>query len=290
MWSYLPQLDGLRAIAVYLVLIYHATNVAHGPTYAAGGFIGVDLFFVLSGFLVSNVILSEIDKRGTFSLGGFYARRVRRLLPAAVLVIVATMVAFVVVTDVVRRIEMVSDARSALLYYANWHFLGQSTDYFSTDLKPSPYLHFWSLAIEEQFYVFFPILIALLLRTGKRFARYASVILGLLFLASVASQLYWGAKEPNHAYYGTDARLYQLLAGVLLALALRAGTKVFSGRPGAALMVAGLAGLLLFASGAVHLSPTWRGLGGTAASVALIGTLTVLPKAWLSRLLGSPVP
>jgi peptidoglycan/LPS O-acetylase OafA/YrhL len=294
MFKYLPQLDGLRAIAVYLVLIYHATHVAGGPGYAAGGFIGVDLFFVLSGFLVSNVILSEIDRAGTFSLGGFYARRVRRLLPAAVLVVVATMVAFVVVSDVVRRIEMIGDARAALLYYANWHFLGQSTDYFSQDLKPSPFLHFWSLAIEEQFYVFFPILVALLVRFGAKFARRLAVVLSVLFVASVASQLYWSGAEPNHAYYGSDARLYQLLAGVLLALALRSGAKrmsgLFAGRNGAVLVLAGLVGLLVFASGLVDLSPTWRGFGGTLSSVALIGTLTMLPTSWLSRLLSSPVP
>ncbi|MFL6060130.1 MAG: acyltransferase family protein [Marmoricola sp.] len=290
MWSYLPQLDGLRAIAVYLVLVYHATHVAHGPSYAAGGFVGVDLFFVLSGFLVSNVILSEIDARGTFSLGGFYARRVRRLLPAAVLVVVATMVAFVVVSDVVRRIEMVGDARSALLYYANWHFLGQSTDYFSQDLAPSPFLHFWSLAIEEQYYVFFPVLVALLLRLRKRFAARLALVCSVLFVASVASQLYWSAKEPNHAYYGTDARLYQLLAGVLLALALRRGVKAFEGRGGALLMLLGIGGLLLVASGLVDFTPTWRGFGATVASVALIGSLTVLPKAWLGRILSRPVP
>lgn len=285
MWSYLPQLDGLRAIAVYLVLVYHA-----GPGFAGGGFIGVDLFFVLSGFLVSNVIFSEVDRDGQFSLSGFYARRVRRLLPAAVLVIIATAIAFVIVADVVRRLEMVGDARSALLYVANWHFLGQSTDYFSEDLKPSPFLHFWSLAIEEQFYVFFPILIALLVRGGNRYARKATVILGALFLASVVSQLYWSVVETNHAYYGSDARLYQLLAGVLLALTLRAGRSFFSGTRGAALMLGGLVGILLFGSGLLDVSPTWRGFAATAASVALIGSLTVLPQGWLSRLLSRPVP
>ncbi|RNL65769.1 acyltransferase [Nocardioides marmoriginsengisoli] len=290
MWKYLPQLDGLRAIAVYLVLIYHANHVPGGPGYLSGGFIGVDLFFVLSGFLVSNVILSEIDKRGTFDLGGFYARRVRRLLPAAVLVIVATMIAFVVVADVVRRIEMIGDARSALLYVANWHFLGQQTDYFSQDLEPSPFLHFWSLAIEEQFYVFFPLLLILLVKAGKSVTRRLTVILTVLLVASVASQLYWSSENPTHAYYGSDSRLYQLLAGVLLALALRHSTKLFEGRRGAVIMLGGIVGLLVFASGLIDASATWRGFGGTVASVALIGSMTVLPTAWLSRLLSGSVP
>lgn len=285
MFKYLPQLDGLRAIAVYLVLIYHS-----GPAFAGGGFIGVDLFFVLSGFLVSNVILSEIDAKGTFSLGGFYARRVRRLLPAAVLVIVATAVVFVIVSDVVRRIEMVGDARAALLYYANWHFLGQSTDYFAQDLRPSPFLHFWSLAIEEQFYVFFPILIALLVRNKAAFVRRIAVVLGVLLVASVASQLYWASREVNHAYYGSDARLYQLLAGVLLALLLRRSTVLFEGKAGLALAPLGLVGLLVFGSGLLEVSTSWRGLAATLCSVAAIGALTVRAGDWPARLLATSIP
>ncbi|MFL6107681.1 MAG: acyltransferase family protein [Marmoricola sp.] len=288
MFTYLPQLDGLRAIAVYLVLFFHAR-----VGLAGGGFIGVDLFFVLSGFLVSNVIFSEIDKDGSFRLGNFYARRVRRLLPAAVVVIVATAVASVLVFDVVRRVEMVGDARAALLYYANWHFLGQSTDYFSQDLQESPYLHFWSLAIEEQFYVFFPILIALLVRFRTRFARSAALVLGVLFVGSVASQLYWSGHEANHAYYGTDARLYQLLAGVLLALLLRSRRELFEGVRGAVAMLVGLVGLLVFASGlfdAATVSPTWRGFAGALFSVLLIGSLAALPHGWLSRILSHQVP
>lgn len=296
MFKYLPQLDGLRAVAVYLVLAYHAgstfptKSISDYHHWTGGGFIGVDLFFVLSGFLVSNVILSEIDAKGTFSLGGFYARRVRRLLPAAVLVVVATSVAFVVVADVVRRIEMVSDARAALLYFANWHFLGQSTDYFSQDLKPSPFLHFWSLAIEEQFYVFFPFVIALLVRTGARLGRYLAVFVGVLLVLSIASQLYWGSHEANHAYYGTDSRLYQLLAGVLLALLLRSSTRFFEGSRGTLVAVVGLTGLIFLGTGVLDLSTTWRGLGATAASVAAIGALAVLPTAWPSRALSSPAP
>ncbi|MCW2783677.1 MAG: acyltransferase [Marmoricola sp.] len=285
MWTYLPQLDGLRAIAVYLVLLYHARL-----SQVTGGFIGVDLFFVLSGFLVSNVIFAEIDKRGRFSLGGFYARRVRRLLPAAVLVVVATSVAFVIVSDVVRRISMVSDARAALLYYANWHFLSQSTDYFAQDLEPSPFLHFWSLAVEEQFYIFFPILIAILVRRATRFARATAVVCGILFAGSVASQIFWAFREPNHAYYGTDARLYQLLAGVLLALLLRARPQVLAGVRGRVLSVAGIVAILLFASNRVDVSASVRGFVATGASVAVIGGLTMLPDGWLARLLSRPTP
>ena len=132
-WSHRPALDGVRTLAVYLVVLYHAEMPG-----VAGGFIGVDLFFVLSGFLVSNVLLSEIDERGTLRLGRFYARRVRRLLPAAVLVVVVTGAVFVLVTSIVRRLAFVDDARSALLYFANWHFLSESNDYFATGTERSP--------------------------------------------------------------------------------------------------------------------------------------------------------
>lgn len=113
-WSHHPALDGLRSVAVYLVLLFHA-----GLAWTGGGFIGVDLFFVLSGFLVSMVILTLIDETGTVQIGRFYARRVRRLLPAALAVIVATSLAFLLVASVVRRIPLVGDAQSALLYVAN---------------------------------------------------------------------------------------------------------------------------------------------------------------------------
>lgn len=142
-WSHHPALDGLRSIAVYMVLLFHA-----GLGWLGGGFIGVDLFFVLSGFLVSTVILTEIADTGRLQIGRFYARRVRRLLPAALVVIIVTSLTFLLVTPVVRRLPLVADAQSSLLYVANWHFLGRSTDYFATDVAESPFLHFWSLAIE----------------------------------------------------------------------------------------------------------------------------------------------
>ena len=132
-WSHRPALDGVRALAIYLVLFFHSGMLAFD-----GGFVGVDLFFVLSGFLVTSVLFSEIDATGSLRLGQFYARRVRRLLPAAVVVVVATGFVFVLFTSVVRRLTLVGDAQSALLYYANWHFLGQSDDYFASTLVQQP--------------------------------------------------------------------------------------------------------------------------------------------------------
>jgi peptidoglycan/LPS O-acetylase OafA/YrhL len=255
----------MRSLAVYLVLFFHS-----GMAFVGGGFVGVDLFFVLSGFLVTSVLLSEIDGTGSLQLGRFYARRVRRLLPAAVVVVVATGFAFVLFTSVVRRFPLVGDARSALLYYANWNFLSQSNDYFASDLDGSPYLHFWSLAIEEQFYVVFPVVLLGLAALGKRRSWAVPLGLVLLMLLSVASQLYWMTTDANHAYYGTDARLYQLLAGSLLAQGFRSGWS--PKRPAWSGMV-GLALTLVVGSGLLTMDPTWRGLVATVAAVLLISGL-----------------
>ncbi len=284
-WSYRPALDGLRTIAVYLVLLFHT-----GLAAAGGGFVGVDLFFVLSGFLVSNVILSEIAKTGTLRIGHFYARRVRRLLPAAVLVIVATSLVFVLISSVTRRLPLVGDAQSALLYVANWRFLSQSADYFATDVEESPFLHFWSLAIEEQFYFVFPVLLLLLSKVARRRAWVLLAALGFLFTLSLGSQLYWAQVDANHAYYGTDARLYQLLAGALLAAALRAWQVHVRRRSAEALALGGLVALLVLGSGLLDVSPSLRGIGAMVASVLLVAGLSLRDNGVLARMLSRPVP
>lgn len=284
-WSYRPALDGLRTVAVYLVLLFHT-----GWGIAGGGFIGVDLFFVLSGFLVSNVILSEVDRTGRFRLGHFYARRVRRLLPAALVVIVATSAVFVLVSSLTRRLPLVADAQSALLYVANWRFLLQSEDYFAADVDESPFLHFWSLAIEEQFYLVFPILLVVLLRARRRRTAVLLGGLGAAFVLSLGAQLSWARVDPNHAYYGTDARLYQLVAGVLLAVALRTWRVHVRRRHAEVLAAGGLVLLLLLGSGLLAMSPSWRGIGATVASVLLVGGLSLRDHGILARVLSRPVP
>ena len=285
-WTYRPALDGLRSIAVYLVLLFHT-----GMAWAGGGFIGVDLFFVLSGFLVTNVILNEVDTTGRLGFGGFYARRVRRLLPAAVLVVVATSALFLILTPVTRRLPLVTDAQSALLYVANWNFLFQQNDYFAEGVDESPFLHFWSLAIEEQFYFVYPLVLVLLVRAARRRSWILPTTLGLLLAASLTSQLLWAQVDVNWAYYGTDARLYQLLAGALLAVTMRAATRRAL-PPGVdhATGVAGLGLLLLLGSGVLTLTPSTRGIAATVASVAVIYGVMRTPDLPLSRLLSMRTP
>ncbi len=285
-WTYRPSLDGLRSVAVYLVLLFHTGLAAVG-----GGFVGVDLFFVLSGFLVTSVILSEVDSTGRLGLGAFYARRVRRLLPAAVVVVVATALVFVLVGSTVRRLPMVGDARSALLYYANWHFLGQSSDYFATDVDKSPFLHFWSLSIEEQFYLVFPLLLVLVVRwAGARRHRALVALVSTLLVLSVAAQLYWAQVDVNHAYYGTDARLYQLLAGALVALLVRAGGHRLTGRGPGIVALAGTLGLLVVASGLVAWSPSVRGLVATVAAASVIVGLMGAERGVVAGVLSRRLP
>ncbi|MFS3127894.1 acyltransferase family protein [Nocardioides sp. Bht2] len=284
---HIPALDGLRTVAVYLVLVFHA-----GVATFDGGFVGVDLFFVLSGFLVTGLILAEVEERGGLRLGHFYARRVRRLLPAALVVIVATSAIFMMVASSVQRVPWTGDAQSALLYVANWRFIGQEGDYFGADVDKSPFLHFWSLAIEEQFYLVFPLVVIVLVWLRKRWRPALAVGLAVLFLASFAAQLYWAQNDTSHAYYGTDARLYQLLAGSLAALSLRAVRSRRDAdapsrlRPGVGWVF--LAILLVAATDLVDFTPSTRGILATLATTGLVLTLAEQKDQSLAWFLGRP--
>jgi hypothetical protein len=156
-----PDLEGLRAVAVVLILLYHASVPR-----ASGGYVGVDVFFVLSGFLITGLLLREVRRTGTISLPSFYARRARRLLPAAALVLLATIAASTVVLPALEMTDVAGDAASAALYVSNMRFAFQATDYLRADLAPSPILHYWSLSVEEQFYVFWPAIVMLVAGMG----------------------------------------------------------------------------------------------------------------------------
>ncbi len=274
-WGNRPALDGIRTLAVYLVVLFHA-----GVATFEGGFLGVDLFFVLSGLLVTSILLQELETTGRLMLLRFYARRIRRLLPAAIVVVVAVSAVFVLLASSVARAPWVGDGQSALLYVSNWRFLSQSGDYFAADFDSSPFLHFWSLSIEEQFYFVFPLALLGLVALG-RWWRHA-VPAGLLVLASVsiASQLFWAAQdETNRAYYGTDARLYQLLAGALLAWWWRrnrmnaeasdATTTAPVRRP-VGLTTVLLVAFVVVSSSVLSVSASVRGLLATVVAVALL--------------------
>lgn len=274
--GYRAHLDGLRAVAVYLVVAFHA-----GIGRASGGFIGVDVFFVLSGYLVTTVLLRDIDgPGGRIRLSRFYARRVRRLIPASAVVLVATAIVYSRTGTFVENLDARSAIRAAALYVSNWHFIGQSSDYFAADIGASPVLHFWSLSVEEQFYFLWPLLLTGLvvacrrLGTRQRAAvRGAVVALGL---ASALAALHISGTDLNRAYYGTDTRAYQLLAGAALALTPQVVNRASRLVPAALLAVGagGLMGaLLLLATNQIDIDPIQRGV---VTAIVVVGLLVVL--------------
>src|SRR2546423_5009605 len=157
------DIQGLRAVAVLLVVLDHA-----GVAFLRGGYVGVDVFFVLSGFLITGLLLAESDTRGSVSLADFYARRARRILPAAALTLLATDVAAHQLLNFVRARQVISDSIWASAFGANVHFARLGSDYFAQQQPPSPLLHFWSLSVEEQFYLVWPTVLSLFLIGAAR--------------------------------------------------------------------------------------------------------------------------
>ena len=205
---YWPGLDGLRALAVVAVLAYH-----QGFGWAAGGFLGVSVFFTLSGFLITSLLLAERSGSGTIRLRSFWARRARRLAPAGLLALVLAVIATVVAVPPQQQGEAINDIRAALGNIANWRFVFAGVPYADLIRVPSPVQHFWSLAIEEQFYVVFPI-VALIALRRRRSA--LGIVLAAVVVGSVALQLWFGAGDRT--YYGTDTRAAELAIGGLLAM------------------------------------------------------------------------
>lgn len=207
-----PDLEGLRAIAVGLVLLYHAAVPGFG-----GGFVGVDVFFVLSGFLITGLLLRELERTGSISLSSFYARRLRRLLPAVALVILVTVVASVVVLSPLRAADVAADGVAASLYASNLRFAIQATDYLQSELAPSPLLHLWSLGVEEQFYLFWPaILLVATIGAGDRVRRVAMVAVGIV-VASLALSLWLTTANAPWAFFSLPSRAWELGIGAVLA-------------------------------------------------------------------------
>lgn len=265
-FSYRPSLDGLRSFAVYVVVAYHA-----GMGTWQNGFIGVDVFFVLSGFLVTNVLLSELGSSGSVRLRRFYARRIRRLLPASAALIVGVAVWWSLMVPVTERASVAGDARAAALYVANWRFIATGTDYGAADAAAaSPFLHFWSLAIEEQFYVVFPLVLLAAWRWSRSPRRTLVVVLTGLAAASLALQVWLAGSNADRAYFGTDTRLYQLLAGALLAIALNGRVPAIARLRAFGLAAVGLLALILLATPALGVDRSMRGVLAAGASVALL--------------------
>ena len=220
-FPHLRALDGLRGVAVGLVVAYHLS-----PDLVPGGFLGVDVFFVLSGFLITSLLLAEVRDLGGVDLGRFYTRRVRRLAPALLLV-VAAVAAYAATWASAAELDRLRDhSLWTLGYLANWHFIADGTTYTDLIAGESPLRHTWSLAIEEQFYLLFPLAVLVLGRATSwgyqrlRRALGAVALVGVLASAVWTAVLWGDGSTPSRGYFGTDTRAQQLLVGVLLGVVL----------------------------------------------------------------------
>ncbi len=212
-----PALDGLRGLAVAGVLLFHA-----GFGWAAGGFLGVSIFFTLSGFLITSLLLSERDANGRISLRRFWSRRARRILPAALVALAGIAVYGLTVADAHQAARLPGDGLSALAEVANWRFVLGDQSYAALFSAPSPVQHFWSLAIEEQFYLVFPLLLVGMTLWTRRSRRSLGAVVALLAAGSavLAALTFSPGHDPSRVYYGTDTRAVELLVGALLAILL----------------------------------------------------------------------
>ena len=206
------DIQGIRALAVLLVLAYHAEI----PGFS-GGYIGVDIFFVISGFLITNLLVREFDLNGKISLTDFYARRVRRLLPASLVAVVGTLVMSRIWLEPLRLGDLTQDARAAALFITNLLFASRESDYLQSALPPSPLQHYWSLGVEEQFYIFFPLIVMLLLKIQRN---KVMLKLGLALITAISLVLCVAltSKMPSETFYLLPFRAWELGAGALLTL------------------------------------------------------------------------
>jgi peptidoglycan/LPS O-acetylase OafA/YrhL len=270
--SHRADIQGLRALAVLLVVLAHA-----GVGFLPGGFVGVDVFFVLSGFLITGLLLAEVRATGTVSLIDFYVRRARRILPAAALTLLATDVAAFFLLNFLRAREAVHDSLYTAVFAANFRFAARSMDYFAQAEPPSPLLHYWSLAVEEQFYLVSPALLSIvtfglaLARRRRRAGRPRSRPLLLVVVVVSGISLGWSvhltATVPAAAYFSPLTRAWEL--GLGCALAVGAATLIRV--PPLARLVMGWGGLLAIMAAALLFSERTP-FPGFAALLPTVGT------------------
>ncbi|WP_022903966.1 acyltransferase, partial [Curtobacterium sp. B8] len=239
------DVHGLRGGAVLLVLLEHA-RLAFG-----GGFVGVDVFFVISGFLITGHVVRELERRGRVDLAGFWARRVRRILPSALLVALVTAGVGLLLVPPLARGELVEAAVASLLSVPNLYFASEGTDYLA-GTAPSPFQHYWSLGVEEQFYLLWPLFLLLAWRLGRRSsARRRTMLLvgAVVVLVALSLALAVGLTDRSQpwAFFSLPSRAWELAAGGLAAIAVHRGALV-RGHTAAVLGWAGLAGILLAAT------------------------------------------
>ncbi|MGA3057967.1 MAG: acyltransferase family protein [Candidatus Limnocylindrales bacterium] len=270
-----PDIEGLRGIAVSLVVLFHAGLLSHSPTQLTGGFVGVDLFFVVSGFLITGLLIRERERTGRVSFSRFYARRVRRILPAAAVVLLITIPLSSQLVTLVQRPSVMQDGASAALSVANIRF-AMTTDYFNP-VNYSPFLHFWSLGVEEQFYFVWPALLALV--AWKRPRVGAAAALSVVVVASFAASLVVGNSSSSTAFYMLPTRAWQLAAGGLLAIgsgSLDRAPAAIRSAVGMLLVFAGWAALAALLTAAVAINSMTTPYPGMAALVPTVAGVLLI--------------
>ncbi|MFD2090762.1 acyltransferase family protein [Blastococcus deserti] len=268
-----PDIEGLRAVAVLAVVLFHA-----GVPGLPGGFVGVDVFFVVSGFLITGLLWREVQATGTVRLARFYGARARRLLPAGIVVLLATAAASAWLLPPLQARAVLGDAVASALYAGNYRFAVQGTDYLASDTPPSPFQHYWSLGVEEQFYLVWPALLILTAWALVRRRRGAPssvvpfvVVLGLVAAASFAVSYLWTATLPSWAFFSLPSRAWELAVGGLVALTVGRWRRL----PSWAAAAAGWTGLGLVVVGCVRLGES-TAYPGTAALLPVLGTALVV--------------
>ena len=277
--TFRPDIEGLRGVSVIAVVLYHAF-----PTAVPGGFVGVDVFFVISGFLITQLLLRELEATGGIDLVEFWARRIRRILPAATFVLCAVALIALCTPSIDGRLLGRHIIAAALFYY-NWRQPAEGVDYLALDDRDNPLLHYWSLAVEEQFYLVWPVLLLALasFAAAKRDSRrvvFAITALLAMMSFGIALHLTWSA--PSFAFFGTTSRAWQLLAGALVAMA---ATRL--PRAPASMLVAASGAALLASFYCISDATPYPGLAAlvpTAAAATLLycGAHVTNATAWLA--------
>lgn len=284
--AFRTDIEGLRAISIIGVVLYHAKIGGF-----AGGFVGVDIFFVISGFLICRLLFAELISTNRIDLAAFWTRRARRLLPNATLTLLAVLFVGAFLTPSFLRETVARDVVSAALYFANYHFASKSVDYFRHEDPLSPVMHFWSLSIEEQFYIVWPVaLLAIAVLAKKNKFGVWAVVLGLVWTSSFLFSVFIVTENQPVAFFHTGARVWQLATGGLIAL----GTFVpwrFSRRVASLVACAGIAAIAssiaafsdsILYPGLWALAPT---LGAASVVVSGVGQPS---EIWPLRILGNP--
>lgn len=269
-FHHLTPIDGLRALAATLVVLFHADMPGFD-----NGFVGVDVFFVLSGFLITSLLLREHAKSGTISLWAFYARRARRLFPAALLVLAVTAILYQILATPLEVDSNREGFAFASVYVSNWYFMSQATDYFAEANAVSPVLHYWSLSVEEQFYLAWPLIMLGLLSIRSVRSRLSIQVFVLLLVALFAVSAFMDAGNATSGYFNTIARAYQLIAGATLAVIMmkwheRGTPQSAITQRGATIGGIGLVVLLAASTSLLDLSPWQVGVVGVIATVAIL--------------------